>query len=123
MIYYSSNNKILDTDKYLKYDTGGNSTVYKNINSNVLFKVYRFDSKYRYHMGKNTFEMLKKGAGIVFHGLNDPWCKTEIADARSKELGLELHKIDRANHSLETDSPMEDLVSLQEVMKRVESFL
>ncbi len=60
MIYYSSNNKILDTDKYLKYDTGGNSTVYKNINSNVLFKVYRFDSKYRYHMGKNTFEMLKK---------------------------------------------------------------
>jgi phosphoglycolate phosphatase len=70
-----------------------------------------------------TFEMLKKDAGIVFHGLADPWCKTEIADARSKELGLELHKIDRANHSLETDSPMEDLISLQAVMKRVESFL
>ena len=70
-----------------------------------------------------TFEMLKKDAGIVFHGLADPWCKTEIAEAGAKELNLELHKIDRANHSLETDSPMEDLVSLQEVMKRVEEEL
>ena len=70
-----------------------------------------------------TFEMLKKDAGIVFHGLNDPWCKTEIADEGAKELNLELHKIDRANHSLETDSPMEDLVCLQEVMKRVEEEL
>lgn len=70
-----------------------------------------------------TFEMLKKDAGIVFHGLADPWCKTEIADAKSKELGLELHKIDRANHSLETDSSLEDLSNLQKVMELVNKFL
>jgi len=64
-----------------------------------------------------------KEAGIVFHGLADPWCKTEIADVKSKELNLELYKIDRANHSLETDSPMEDIYNLQKVMGLVNDFL
>ena len=60
MIYYSLNKKILDTDKYSKFDHGGNSTIYKNIGSDILFKVYKFDINYRYHMRKKNFEMLKE---------------------------------------------------------------
>ena len=60
MIFYSSKNDILDTDKYMKYDTGGNSVIYKKENEDVLFKVYKVDSTYKYHMAKRNFNMMKE---------------------------------------------------------------
>ena len=37
-----------------------------------------------------TFEMLRENAGIVFHGLSDPWCPSDIAKKKCDELQLEL---------------------------------
>ena len=70
-----------------------------------------------------TFEMLRKGSGIVFHGLDDPWCPTGIAEEKCAELELPLYKVERANHSLETDDPMADVANLEWIMEKVRSFL
>ncbi len=70
-----------------------------------------------------TFEMLKKNAGIVFHGLSDPWCPTDIAMKKCGELDLELCKVDGANHSLETDVTVKDISNLSLIMEKVESFI
>ena len=70
-----------------------------------------------------TFDRVRKGSGIVFHGLADPWCETEIVEEKCAELELPLYKVERANHSLETDDPMEDLSNLQWIMEKVKDFL
>ena len=69
-----------------------------------------------------TFDRIRKGAGIVFHGLADPWCDSDIAREKCAELELPLYKIERANHSLETDDPIEDLSNLKRIMEKVEVF-
>ncbi len=65
-----------------------------------------------------TFEMLRERCGVVFHGLNDPWCDNRIAEAECSRLDLELIKVDGANHSLETDSTMDDLGNLRKIMEK-----
>lgn len=70
-----------------------------------------------------TFDFLRAGSGIVFHGNADPWCKTEIADPKCKELSLELVIVEQGNHSLETGAVIADIEALQDVMERVELFL
>ena len=70
-----------------------------------------------------TFEMLRENAGIVFHGLSDPWCPSDIARKKCDELNLELMTIDNANHSLETASTKKDIDNLQEIMSKVEHFI
>ncbi len=70
-----------------------------------------------------TFEMLGKNAGIVFHGLDDPWCPNDIAAAKCDELGLKLHNLKNANHSLETISTAKDIRNLESIMEKVEQFL
>ncbi len=70
-----------------------------------------------------TFEMLGDNAGIVFHGLSDPWCQSDIARKKCDELQLELITIDNANHSLETDSPLKDIDNLRSIMKKVRQFI
>lgn len=66
-----------------------------------------------------TFEMLRNSCGIVFHGLSDPWCPTDIAKSKCLELNLKLLEVDNANHSLETGSALEDIRNLQWVMEEV----
>ena len=70
-----------------------------------------------------TFDLLRKNAGIVFHGLSDPWCPSDIARKKCDELNLELMTIDNANHSLETASTKKDIDNLQEIMSKVEHFI
>ena len=70
-----------------------------------------------------TFEMLRDKSGIVFHGLDDPWCPTDIATSMCKKLGLELYTVDKANHSLETGSAAADIRNLIGIMKKVKSFI
>ena len=56
-----------------------------------------------------TFIHLRDNCGIVFHGTADPWCETEFAESKCKELHLELFKVADANHSLETNDPIIDI--------------
>jgi phosphoglycolate phosphatase len=69
-----------------------------------------------------TFELFKAREGIVFHGLNDPWCETAVAEDKCKELKLPLYKVEKANHSLETEDPIRDLANLSDVMAKVSAF-
>ena len=47
---------------------------------------------------------------------------TEIAEEKCAELELPLYKVERANHSLETADPMEDLSNLKWIMEKVKDF-
>ena len=67
----------------------------------------------------DTFDRLKEGCGIVFHGTEDPLCDNNVARDKCKELGLELIEVKGANHSLEIHDVKEDLRRLVEVMERV----
>ncbi|MBR4668666.1 MAG: hypothetical protein IKO76_07915 [Butyrivibrio sp.] len=67
-----------------------------------------------------TFEHLRKGCGIVFHGTSDPLCENEIVREMCEELGLELIEVEGANHSLEIQKVDEDLRIMGKVMERVE---
>lgn len=60
MIFYASNNELLDTDKFEEYDKGGNSIIYKSRDEEKLFKVYKYNVHYKYHMAKANFKMLKE---------------------------------------------------------------
>ena len=66
-----------------------------------------------------TFEHLKKGCGIVFHGTDDPLCGNDVARDKCKELELELIEVEGANHSLEIRDVEVDLRRMEEVMRRV----
>lgn len=56
-----------------------------------------------------TFSFVREKSGIVFHGLNDPWCETPIVEENCKRLCLSLKTFADANHSLETGDCLRDL--------------
>lgn len=70
-----------------------------------------------------TFNHLRDNSGIVFHGTADPWCKTELAETKCKELHLELIKVPDANHSLETDDPIVDCKRMPGILDKVNEIL
>lgn len=70
-----------------------------------------------------TFELLSEKAGLVFHGLSDPWCPSDVAKEQCKRLELELYTVEGANHSLETDSVSADIANLAKIMEQVEQML
>ncbi len=67
-----------------------------------------------------TFEFLRPGCGIVFNGTADPWCDTSLVEEKCKEMGLELHVIENANHSLETKSAITDARNLIDILNLIE---
>ena len=70
-----------------------------------------------------TFDIIRKNAGVVFHGLDDPWCPNDLAEAKCKELELKLYTVDKANHSLETKHVATDIRNLQDIMQKAEQFI
>ncbi len=68
----------------------------------------------------HTFEFLKPGCGIVFNGSADPWCETSLVEEKCKELDLELHVIENANHSLETKSAVTDAHNMIDILNLIE---
>ena len=70
-----------------------------------------------------TFNYLKPGSGIVFHGNADPWCETSLVTEKCKELGLEFYVVDQANHSLETKSVVADVDNLADVIKKIANYV
>lgn len=70
-----------------------------------------------------TFDMVREESGIVFHGLADSWCDSDIARARCEEKKLPLYTFENANHSIETGDAMHDLNSLVFIMEKIKEVL
>ena len=70
-----------------------------------------------------TFTHLREESGIVFHGTADPWCETELVEAKCRELGLRLYEIDDANHSLETGDTLTDLQRMPGILEKVNEMI
>ena len=70
-----------------------------------------------------TFNYLRKGSGIVFHGTADPWCENTLAGDKCKELELRLYEIEDANHSLETDDTQTDIKRMPEIINHITRYL
>lgn len=66
-----------------------------------------------------TFEYLRKGCGVVFHGTSDPWCETKLVMDKCSELELDLITVGGANHSLEVKDTLENIRTIEMVMERV----
>ena len=70
-----------------------------------------------------TFDFLNKESGIVFNGNADPWCETSLVTEKCKELGMEAHIVENANHSLETKSVITDVQNLKEILSKIEYYI
>ena len=70
-----------------------------------------------------TFDYLKPGSGIVFNGNDDPWCETSLVIEKCEELGLEVHILERANHSLETKSAVVDAQNMEDILSKIEYYV
>ena len=70
-----------------------------------------------------TFDYLKAGSGIVFNGNDDPWCETSLVTEKCEELGLEVHIIERANHSLETKSAVVYAQNMENILSKIEYYV
>ncbi len=70
-----------------------------------------------------TFEFLRSGDGIVFNGSEDPWCETGLVRNKCHELGLELHVVEHANHSLETKSVAVDVQNMKMILDTIDKYV
>ena len=70
-----------------------------------------------------TFDFLRPGCGVVFHGNADPWCETDLVTEKCSELGLELHIIEDANHSLETGKVVTDAGRIGEITATIDRYI
>lgn len=64
-----------------------------------------------------TFKLIDSGNGVIFHGLNDPWCDSSVVYEAYKELqpDYRLLTFENANHSLETGDVNEDIQIIKHV--------
>ncbi len=61
--------------------------------------------------------------GIVFHGTNDPWLKTDLFLAKCRELGYRYYLVEGGNHSLEVGDETQDAKNLSMIMDAVEDYV
>ncbi|MBR0173758.1 MAG: alpha/beta hydrolase [Lachnospiraceae bacterium] len=59
---------------------------------------------------------------IAFHGTADKYARTEVIEKAMKDHRIRLYTFQGANHSLETDDTLQDIVTLSHVMKRTGQF-
>lgn len=71
---------------------------------------------------EQSFQFIQQ-EGIVFHGTADPWAKTSMVEQECEKMGLPLYKIVAANHSLETDDPIENIENLNQIMGRIAQYI
>lgn len=72
---------------------------------------------------ERTFDF-RPQPGIVFHGTDDPWAKTEMVREKCRENNLPLYIIDGGNHSLEVKADTRrNLGILMNVMEQTESYI
>lgn len=70
-----------------------------------------------------TFSFVREKSGILFHGLNDPWCETSIVVENCKRLKLNLKTFEGANHSLETGDCLRDLENMGMVFRSLKDVI
>lgn len=70
-----------------------------------------------------TFSVVRENSGIVFHGLNDPWCETTVVEENCKNLCLSLKTFADANHSLETGDCLRDLKIMSMVFESLKDVI
>lgn len=63
------------------------------------------------------------GQAVAFHGTADPWAETSAIAASCEEKGVALYLTEGANHSLETGDALKDVRTLEETMRRIDSFI
>ena len=62
-------------------------------------------------------------AGIVFHGTNDPWARTEVVKMQCEKAGLPLYLFEGANHSLETEHVIDNIERLKRIMEQTKRYM
>lgn len=69
-------------------------------------------------------ELKKSGARVVaFSGTADPWVTPGYIEKAFDENAMPLQVVEGANHSLESGNVIEDIGTLQKIMRITESFL
>jgi len=65
----------------------------------------------------DTFKLIDGGTGLIFHGLNDPWCESSAVYEAYKNLkpDYRLLTFENANHSLETGNVNEDIQIIKHI--------
>lgn len=71
---------------------------------------------------EQSFQFIQQ-EGIVFHGTADPWAATSMVEQECNRMGLPLYKIVAANHSLETNDPIENIENLHMVMDIINKYI
>lgn len=61
--------------------------------------------------------------GIVFHGTDDPWAKTDKIQAECEKRGLSLYLTKNANHSMETGNVEKDLEIMKDIMEKTATYM
>ncbi|MDO4976674.1 MAG: alpha/beta hydrolase [Eubacteriales bacterium] len=70
-----------------------------------------------------TFQFMEEGSGIVFHGTGDSWANTESLVEECEKRKLPYYLTEKANHSMENGNVVQDLQTLQEIMKICEKYI
>jgi len=71
----------------------------------------------------DTFKFIEGGSGVIFHGLNDPWCQSSTVCEEYKKINNDYRLItfENANHSLETGNVVEDIGIVKKVTELLET--
>lgn len=92
--------------------------------SPVYAKKHHINARYIYYTPvEDSFKNIWSPEGIVFHGTNDAWIKTDLVKEKCKQLGLPLYLTEGADHSMETGHTMEDISNLQKIMQQTEAYM
>lgn len=64
-----------------------------------------------------TFRYIDGGTGVIFHGLNDPWCESSTVYEEYQKLrpDYRLLTFENANHSLETGNVNDDIQIIKHI--------
>ncbi len=73
---------------------------------------------------EQTFEFVEENpAGIAFCGTKDQWADPKKVMAKCREKGLPLYVTEGANHSLETEDPLQDIKNLDVIMQHTYHYI
>ncbi len=72
---------------------------------------------------EQTFSLIQKENGLVFHGDSDPWADVEKIRQLCREMGIARREIKNGNHSLETGSIQKDVSNMATIVQEMEDYL
>lgn len=72
---------------------------------------------------EQTFEQIRPGSGIAFHGTKDQWTEGIPIEKMCAQHQIPVHLIPGSNHSLETGDTMADLKNLVHIMEISRQYL